>query len=377
MKKGRLVIALVLNILVVGAVGFGLANLLVGFWGVKPISVSDAFRYFTNASGAFVALMALIYVILLIAALNGKRIPKGFAVLKLMATVSSAITLIVVLAYLAPTSGDWTIVYDPHYYLWLHAVAPFLAILAFIFENQPKLRLRTAFFAIIPPLVYGGVMVPLLHFSIIPAEPRLYDFLYINTAKWWNNVAWAVGVLIGAFLIGLILLLLRSIGKPAEEAKAVEAPAEPVPEEKKEEIPPYEEKKEEPAVAEEQKPEEPKVEEPKAEEPKPEEPKAEEAKPAPKPEPAKPTYAPAPAKRVAPRPQPRPAVSAPTNTGIARTYHISKQQASGRWQVKLAKGQKVIRVFDTQSEAIAFTKGLVESRGGSYRIHSVKGKIRR
>jgi hypothetical protein len=61
---------------------------------------------------------------------------------------------------------------------------------------------------------------------------------------------------------------------------------------------------------------------------------------------------------------------------VRRAYHITKQP-SGKWQVKLANGEKVIRLFDTQAEAIAFTKGLVESRGGSYRIHSVKGKIRK
>ncbi len=60
-----------------------------------------------------------------------------------------------------------------------------------------------------------------------------------------------------------------------------------------------------------------------------------------------------------------------------RVYHVSKQSDSGRWQVKLATGVKAIRLFDTQEEAIMYAKGLVKTMGGSIRVHSVKGKMRK
>lgn len=60
-----------------------------------------------------------------------------------------------------------------------------------------------------------------------------------------------------------------------------------------------------------------------------------------------------------------------------RVYHVSKQSDSGKWQVKLATGVKAIRLFDTQEEAIAYAKGLVKTMGGSIRVHSVKGKMRK
>lgn len=60
-----------------------------------------------------------------------------------------------------------------------------------------------------------------------------------------------------------------------------------------------------------------------------------------------------------------------------RVYHVSKQADSGKWQVKLATGVKAIRLFDTQDEAIAYAKGLVKTMGGSIRVHSVKGKMRK
>lgn len=60
-----------------------------------------------------------------------------------------------------------------------------------------------------------------------------------------------------------------------------------------------------------------------------------------------------------------------------RIYHISKHKTTGKWQVKLATGKKAIKLFGTQAEAIAFAKTLVLSQGGSIRIHSLKGKIRK
>ena len=59
-----------------------------------------------------------------------------------------------------------------------------------------------------------------------------------------------------------------------------------------------------------------------------------------------------------------------------RVYHVGKQK-SGKWQVKLANGERAIRVFDTQKEAIDCAKELIKTQGGSYRIHSRQGKIRK
>ncbi len=62
--------------------------------------------------------------------------------------------------------------------------------------------------------------------------------------------------------------------------------------------------------------------------------------------------------------------------GKPRTYHISKVPDKG-WQVKLANGKKAIKFFPTQNEAINYAKSLAGTQGGSIRIHSKKGKIRK
>lgn len=81
--------------------------------------------------------------------------------------------------------------------------------------------------------------------------------------------------------------------------------------------------------------------------------------------------------------QERAAMAAEKTKGIAtynnrpRVYHVSRQPDSGKWQVKLATGVKAIRLFATQEEAIAYARGLAKSMGGSIRVHSVKGKMRK
>ena len=59
-----------------------------------------------------------------------------------------------------------------------------------------------------------------------------------------------------------------------------------------------------------------------------------------------------------------------------RVYHVAKRE-DGMWQVKFANGQRAIKLFNTQAEAIVFAKKLAKSQLGSIRIHSLKGRIRK
>jgi hypothetical protein len=60
-----------------------------------------------------------------------------------------------------------------------------------------------------------------------------------------------------------------------------------------------------------------------------------------------------------------------------REYHISKRAEDGKWQVRFANGQKAIKLFGTQAEAITYAKTLAKNQEGSIRIHSKKGKMRK
>ena len=60
----------------------------------------------------------------------------------------------------------------------------------------------------------------------------------------------------------------------------------------------------------------------------------------------------------------------------SKVYHISLRE-DGKWQVKFAKGEKVIKTFATQKEAIDYAKKLAENQDGSISIHKKDGKIRK
>jgi len=60
-----------------------------------------------------------------------------------------------------------------------------------------------------------------------------------------------------------------------------------------------------------------------------------------------------------------------------KVYHVAKRKEDGKWQVKFAGGEKAIKLFDTQAEAIEYANKLAENQDGSMQIHKVDGKIRK
>lgn len=60
-----------------------------------------------------------------------------------------------------------------------------------------------------------------------------------------------------------------------------------------------------------------------------------------------------------------------------KIYHISKRKEDGKWQVKFANGERALKLFDTQAEAIAFAKEKAKNQDGAISIHKVDGKIRK
>ena len=57
-----------------------------------------------------------------------------------------------------------------------------------------------------------------------------------------------------------------------------------------------------------------------------------------------------------------------------KVYHVNKRASDGKWTVKFAGGEKVIKVFDTKAEAEAYTKKMAENQGGVMLTHASKGK---
>ena len=55
-----------------------------------------------------------------------------------------------------------------------------------------------------------------------------------------------------------------------------------------------------------------------------------------------------------------------------RAYHVAKRE-DGMWAVKFAGGEKAIKLFKTQAEAVAYTKEMAKNQDGKMLIHNSKG----
>ena len=56
-----------------------------------------------------------------------------------------------------------------------------------------------------------------------------------------------------------------------------------------------------------------------------------------------------------------------------RTYHLVKRE-DGKWEVKFAGGQKAIKLFNTQKEALEYSKKMAANQDGKVLVHNSKGE---
>jgi hypothetical protein len=58
----------------------------------------------------------------------------------------------------------------------------------------------------------------------------------------------------------------------------------------------------------------------------------------------------------------------------AKVYHVVKRAKDKKWTIKFANGEKVIKLFDTKPEAVAYATELAKKQGGSVAFHASKGE---
>ena len=259
--------------------------------------------------------------------LNGKPTPKAISVLALMGAAAAFFAMVYALAINSTilkegSQANWAAILHVSGPLFVGIIIPILTIVKFLgFDLEPELRMRSALFG----LLVGGAWDAFgcLYFWLRPSnttQKQWYMFNYADT-PWWVIVIWLVAMLVAGYIFALILLAIRN---------AVRKTAlKPEPVVKKFILRIVRRR------------------EPEAEEPA-------EAKERP--------------------------IAAETETidnpKAARTYHVTKNP-DGMWRVRLAGGERAIRLFPTQKEAIVFANRLVKTRGGSIRVHGVNGKIRK
>lgn len=69
----------------------------------------------------------------------------------------------------------------------------------------------------------------------------------------------------------------------------------------------------------------------------------------------------------------KPAKKASKPAEAKRVYHVVKRE-DGKWEVKFAGGEKAIKLFDRQDEAIVYSRKMSQAQKGVMLVHNSRGK---
>ncbi len=451
MKKGRYIVSIVLNVLIVAAIGFATANIILGFLpmneayaGVLIGKNGSKLGYlfeFGVLAGIFGFIVAIISIISDIVCLSkNKTTAKWVSIVKMISAgvafaAAAKFFLIDSFGY-AYIKGRVTafqgvdfnfyrsFLLDWHGPLFFSVVAPALIIIDYLFFSlDPKVKFINVLWGFVPGVLYMGFVVAYVYLIVAAGKGALPDYFVYALFRFntYADIKAKIGVIgggiVGVWLATLVMFALRALVRKCALKEKEAAPAKLEDVATKEEQPVKEEASAETvAPAEEAAPVETEAAPVEEKAPVAAAEKTEEAKPAA----TTSTTKAAPAKTTA-KPATKSTTSAPKKTGkkviilktegdkaraegidikidngdeeaeeaaerkaeakstyrsVPRVYHISKQP-SGKWQVKLATGERAIKLFDTQQQAIVYAKGLVKTQGGSIRIHAVSGKMRK
>ncbi len=410
MTKKQKILTIVSLIYNIAIVGFVAGAFIYSYFPSNPDAALMAkgiqsVRFYTVLSNLLLALFTLPALIGDIVSLVKKKylLPSWVGVLKYLGTVGTTITFLTVVCFLAPVAakngqGYFSMFQGPN--LYYHLIVPVLAILSFGFmELNLVVKMPQTPIGLSSVIGYGIFYVVNYYCHFIDDGNGSYDWYgFIGDSK---RPVWLVAIimLIASYVICIALYFLHrlftgiTVGKeimPIEEnSYMVDDPHydygsthnfQPIYEEDQihDETATEEETKEEPVVVEEKK-KAPKTTKRKQVAKKVETPKEEkEGTPVVENKPVEETNEEIDIEVTPGKEKVSKSNDSKQNdyNGKARTYHISKVPEKG-WQVKLATGKKAIKFFPTQKEAIAYAKSLSETQGGSIRIHSKKGKMRK
>ena len=202
-KKTSLIINAVIFILTVFAsflmfTGIKITN------GAEPILETTKlgmFKFFTVDSNLFMGIISLIFVI------KNKSITKNMYRLKLMSTTAVSLTLIVVLAYLAPISQGGLKSMLQNSNLFFHLIIPALSIINFtIFENTNKLKIKDTLYGLIPTIIYAILYVInlIIHIENNEISPK-YDWYWFAQNGILQAILTAITIITTTYIITLLL----------------------------------------------------------------------------------------------------------------------------------------------------------------------------
>lgn len=376
MKRLCHIASLILNLLLGVMVAVIALNAFFGWWAPLRQSLPSgamAFSDFTlDAALLFMVSAFITFAFDIVALTRGAyEIPHWVRSLKLVAVATLVASLLFSLVYIYPLSGESK--QDPNELinvvdtLWIRVLLPTVALVSFMtVEHETRLNLFESLLAIVPSAVYFASLLPLIYASAI-GDP--YPILEAEEPTNLMPVIYGLVIILGVFLVALLIIPIRnridrawSRGVTIASAESAQLSSAV----KRAEAAGQESAAPAPAEEPEPSPDDSVMEKPAeegdggvrvsyADEDSEEEEELKERQEAEELRKKGPGF----------------------YNGRARVYHISRQKDGVRWQVRLATGKRAIRLFPTQKEALAFAKELCLRNGGSIRIHSLKGRMRK
>ncbi|MBE6158667.1 MAG: hypothetical protein E7159_02460 [Firmicutes bacterium] len=187
MKKNKLKLALIFNVIIILMNVFASVAMFCGFKfmsGYDLVLASNKlgmFRFFTVQSNLFMGIVALIFAIKEYKYLkDDKEISLSSYVLKMVATVSVALTFVVVFAYLGPVVKGGLAALLMNSNLFFHLFIPVFSVITFIFlENDKKIDYKYTIYGLVPTFLYeiyylSNILVHMENNSVSP----VYDWYY-------------------------------------------------------------------------------------------------------------------------------------------------------------------------------------------------------
>lgn len=188
-EKAIKLISIIINLLIVVATTFIMIRAMVvgyrfGDIVVPPYQLSY-FRYFTNLSNIYAALVALFLInYILIHFKDNDELPKWVTRVQLGSTTGVALTFLTVLFFLAPTyaaKGNNYFVMFMDDMIFTHFLTPVLSVVVFIFfTKHHKVNYKEALFGVIPMAIYSCIYSPLVLANV---WDDFYGFTF--GGNWW------------------------------------------------------------------------------------------------------------------------------------------------------------------------------------------------
>lgn len=299
--------------------------------------IGKSFTYFTFITGLISGVISCVAVLFHIKSIkcNKDCCPYAVYLLRFISATMALLTFIIVMTALLPTAKNpVTMVTGGD--LYLHILIPVISVVCFIlFEIEPKFRFRNTFAPLAVVGVYGiSIIISIVVIYFVSGIENAeyfapYPFFKIipGMKNYGLNIAICAGVLAAAFLAAALVWCLNriissiivgyevQIGENKEETKSIEVNKKVT---KKKTV---KTKK-----------------------------KIEQKEP----------------------------IEITSKYDNNRVYHISiYDHKIKNWKVKLANGERAIKITKTQQEAIDYAISLARNYGGSVRVHSRLGRIRK